>query len=61
MENMNIARSEQITRDLLPRKFGKWGKIWTASLIVICLVGAFAYYRQLKHGLSVTNMGDYVS
>ncbi|MBL7727078.1 MAG: polysulfide reductase NrfD, partial [Dinghuibacter sp.] len=47
--------------DLLPRKFGKWGKIWTASLIVICLVGAFAYYRQLKHGLSVTNMGDYVS
>lgn len=35
--------------------------IWTGLLILICLVGAFAYYRQLDQGLAVTNMRDYVS
>ena len=35
--------------------------IWTAILIVICLVGCYAYYRQVRKGLVVTNMGDYVS
>jgi len=53
--------SEQITLDLLPQKFGKRGMIWTGSLLVIALIGAYAYYRQLKYGLVVTNMRDYVS
>src|SRR5437762_4007706 len=35
--------------------------IWTGALIAICLVGAYAYYRQLTKGLVVTNMRDYVS
>src|SRR6187455_1715537 len=35
--------------------------IWTVVLIIICLVGGYAYYRQLTQGLVVTNMGDYVS
>ena len=35
--------------------------IWTAGLIVICCIGAFAYIKQLREGLIVTNMGDYVS
>ena len=36
--------------------------IWTLGLLMqIALVGAFAYYRQLKYGLVVTNMRDYVS
>ncbi len=35
--------------------------IWTAILVLICLIGAFAYYRQLRYGLVVTNMRDYVS
>ena len=35
--------------------------IWTATLIVICCIGAFAYIKQLREGLIVTNMGDYVS
>src|SRR5687767_12982312 len=35
--------------------------IWTGALILICLIGAYAYYRQLDKGLVVTNMGDYVS
>ena len=61
MENTALLNADQITQDLLPQKFGRRGKIWTAVLILICLVGAFAYYRQLRYGLKVTNMGDYVS
>jgi len=61
VENLNYSSPEQITKDLLPQKFGKRGMIWTTLLIIICLIGAFAYYRQLKNGLVVTNMRDYVS
>ena len=53
--------SEQVIKDLMPQKFGKRGFIWTAFLVLICLVGAYAYYRQLSKGLAVTNIGDYVS
>ncbi|HET9486843.1 MAG TPA: polysulfide reductase, partial [Chryseosolibacter sp.] len=52
---------EKIYQDLLPQKFGRAGKIWVGLLVVICCVGAIAYYRQLKYGLSVTGMRDYVS
>ena len=61
MENLKYLSAEKITNDLLPQKFGRRGMIWTASLIVICCIGAFAYIKQLKEGLIVTNMGDYVS
>jgi Ni/Fe-hydrogenase subunit HybB-like protein len=61
VENQNILTSEKITKDLLPQKFGKKGMIWTGFLILVCLIGAYAYYRQLRYGLVVTNMGDYVS
>ena len=61
MANTTTLTTEQITRDLLPQKFGRLGTIWTAALVLIALVGAFAYYRQLRYGLMVTNMGDYVS
>lgn len=37
------------------------GMIWVAALIVICLIGMYAYYLQLRDGLVVTAMGDYVS
>jgi len=55
------AADEQIIQDLLPRKFTKSGWVWTGILMAICLVGAFAYYRQLRYGLVVTHMRDYVS
>jgi Ni/Fe-hydrogenase subunit HybB-like protein len=61
LENSISLTNEQITKDLLPQKFGKRGMIWTGALIVIALLGAYAYYRQLKYGLVVTNMRDYVS
>lgn len=59
MENNSIAT--KIVEDLLPQKFGRAGKVWTWMLVVICLIGCFAYYRQLRHGLSVTGMRDYAS
>ena len=62
MENTTALLNEEKTiQDLLPQKFGRRGKIWTASLIFICLIGAFAYYRKLNNGLVVTHMRDYVS
>ncbi len=61
MKNSTLLTSDQIIKDLLPQKFGKPGMIWTAILVFICLIGAFAYYRQLRYGLIVTNMRDYVS
>lgn len=61
MENHITATPEQITRDLLPQKFGKKGMIWVAILLIICAVGAFAYIRQLQHGLVVTSLRDYAS
>ena len=61
MENLNRLSPEQITKDLLPQKFGRRGLIWTGILAAICLVGLFAYYRQLRYGLVVTHMRDYAS
>ncbi|HSV09509.1 MAG TPA: NrfD/PsrC family molybdoenzyme membrane anchor subunit [Hanamia sp.] len=58
---MKNLSDEQIINDLLPQKFGRRGMIWTAGLILVCCIGAFAYIKQLKEGLIVTNMGDYVS
>ncbi len=52
---------EHIINDLLPQKFGKRGMIWTAVLVAFCLLGMFAYYRQLRYGLIVTSMRDYAS
>ena len=61
MDTTITLTEEQISRDLYPQKFGIRGKIWVAILIAICLIGAYAYYRQLKEGLVVTHMRDYVS
>jgi len=61
VEKLKKFSPEKITSDLLPQKFGRRGVIWTIVLILICGIGAFAYIRQLKYGLVVTNMGDYVS
>jgi Ni/Fe-hydrogenase subunit HybB-like protein len=61
VEDLTTLSNQQITNDLLPQKFGRRGVIWTGALIIICLVGVFAYYRQLSKGLVVTNMRDYVS
>lgn len=56
-----LHSDEQIINDLLPQKFGIRGKIWVTILVIIFLIGLFAYYRQLKYGLIVTSMRDYAS
>lgn len=61
MENFQNLSPEKITNDLLPQQFGRRGTIWTATLMALCCIGAFAYIKQLREGLAVTNMGDYVS
>ena len=61
MEKLQKFSPEKITSDLLPKKFGRRGIIWTIGLLVISAIGAFAYIKQLRQGLVVTNMGDYVS
>jgi len=61
VKTANPQPAEKITEDLLPKSFGRRGIIWTSVLVLVCLVGAYAYYRQLSNGLVVTNMGDYVS
>ena len=61
MEKLQKFSAEKITSDLLPTKFGARGMVWTMGLLVVAAVGAFAYFQQLRKGLVVTNMGDYVS
>jgi Ni/Fe-hydrogenase subunit HybB-like protein len=52
---------EQLTQDLQPRKFGFFGQVWTILLGIIILNGLVSYYFQLRNGLSVTAMSNYVS
>jgi Ni/Fe-hydrogenase subunit HybB-like protein len=54
-------QTHELLADLLPKKFGAQGKLWVAFLLLVILIGAFAYYRQLKYGLAVTDMRDFTS
>jgi Ni/Fe-hydrogenase subunit HybB-like protein len=52
-----------VERDLLRtmEPLGRLGRIWIAGLVVVVLVGVYAYSLQLFYGLSVTAMRDHVS
>jgi Ni/Fe-hydrogenase subunit HybB-like protein len=52
---------QKIIEDLLPQKFGMRGKIWVVFLVILCIAGIIGYVNQLRKGLIVTAMGDYVS
>src|SRR6266542_4775147 len=52
---------DELIADLLPKKFGIQGRLWLAFLLLVIVFGAFAYYRQLKYGLVVTDMRDFTS
>ena len=58
--NLSLT-DDEIIRDLQPQKFGRRGMIWSGILVVFCLIGMYAYYRQLRYGLIVTSMRDYAS
>ncbi len=53
--------THELITDLLPKKFGRSGKIWIGVLFSICLLGLFAYIKQLRYGLIVTDMRDFSS
>ena len=50
---------DTLLKDLAPRKFSKWGVIWTSVLVIIILAGVIAYIDQVRQGQIVTNMRDY--
>ena len=58
-----LQSQKKIENDLLHHLTDKRkkGKIFIAILFVVILVGMYAYYRQLRYGLSVTAMRDYTS
>ncbi|MCX6207741.1 MAG: polysulfide reductase NrfD [Bacteroidetes bacterium] len=58
---MESLAKQKIIEDLLPQKFGKVGKIWVGVLLAFCTLGLVAYILQLKNGLVVTGLRDYVS
>ncbi len=61
IEKKENTQTEILVQELLPKRFNTQGRIWVGILILICLVGLFAYYRQLRYGLVVTAMRDYAS
>ena len=58
-KSSSSEKIKNITDELMPRSFGKFGQIWTAILILITLIGLYFYVRQIQQGLSVTAMRDY--
>src|SRR6476661_2256722 len=60
-EKIELSTSDELLKDLMPKKFGTQGRLWVGFLIVVIGIGAFAYYRQLKYGLVVTDMRDFTS
>src|SRR5215831_4219410 len=61
METVKIEQSNELLKDLMPKKFGTSGRLWVVFLLAVILIGAFAYYRQLRYGLVVTDMRDFTS
>ena len=55
-----IELLHQYNEDLLPRKFGIIGKTWTLFLFIGFLTGIYCYTNQLKQGLVITGMRDFV-
>src|SRR5438477_507092 len=58
---IELTQSNELIRDLMPKKFEPYGKLWVGLLLLVILIGAFGYYRQLKYGLVVTDMRDFTS
>lgn len=55
-------RSENIISDLLrPIRLNKSFVLWMGFLGIMLVICLYAYSLQLKYGLSVTGLGDYVS
>lgn len=58
-KTLGKAQVEAMEMELMPRPFGRVGKIWVGTLVVICLLGLFFYINQVRYGLGITAMRDY--
>ncbi|HLF34859.1 MAG TPA: NrfD/PsrC family molybdoenzyme membrane anchor subunit [Cyclobacteriaceae bacterium] len=65
LENIGVPvkDDDRIENDLMKHigAPGRGIKFWVFVLLIVILIGAFAYYRQLRYGLIVTAMRDYTS
>lgn len=57
--NLENRREKDLLRHLVSTSLQY--KLWVGFLLLIILIGMFAYFRQLKYGLVVTAMRDYTS
>jgi Ni/Fe-hydrogenase subunit HybB-like protein len=55
--------NQMVEKDLIAHlaNHKKKGNLFILILVVIILVGMYAYYRQIRYGLIVTSMRDYTS
>ncbi len=61
MDINKVQSNEQIEKDLMPRAFGPYGKLWVVFLLFIGGIGLYYYVQQLRHGLVVTGLRDYTT
>ena len=54
-----MKKTDKLLNDLVPRKFGKAGVIWTWSLIIISIAGIIAYIDQVINDYAL--WGIYIS
>ena len=58
IEAINLLH--QLNEDVLPKKFGPIGRVWICLLLIVFLVGIYYYTTQLRNGLIITGMRDFV-
>jgi len=59
LNKLDNRREKDLLRHLISTSLQY--KLWIGFLLLIILIGMFAYFRQLKYGLVVTAMRDYTS
>ncbi len=59
--NKNNDQMQELLADLLPKKFGRQGVLWVGFLLLVIAIGLYAYIKQLRYGLIITDMRDYTS
>lgn len=59
-EQQSIQLLHELNEDMLPSKFGSIGKAWTVILVSVFIAGIFCYINQIRNGLAITGMRDFV-
>ncbi|MCX6187759.1 MAG: polysulfide reductase NrfD, partial [Bacteroidetes bacterium] len=59
-ESDSIQLLHELNHDILPKKFGIIGSTWTILLCVGFFTGIYCYTNQIRDGLAITGMRDFV-